>query len=94
MVIGLLSLEFFMPQARSLKDKRMFLRSLKERLRGRFNIAVAELDYQDLWQRALVGVVTLSDRKDFVEKVLNAVLRDIETAGGEAEIVGRRLEFL
>ena len=61
MPIGLLTLEIHIPDARSLKDKRQVLRSLKDRLRGHFNVAVAELDHQDVWQRALVGVVSLSN---------------------------------
>jgi len=93
MVIGLLRLEFFIPYARSLKDKRMFLQGLKDRLRARFNVAVAELDFQDTWQRSLIGIVTLNAQRAFVEKVLDAVLRDIEGTA-EAEIVGRRREFL
>lgn len=93
MVVGLLRLEFFLPGARSLKDKRMVLKSLKDRLRARFNVAVAELDFQDVWQRARVGIVTLSEERAFVEKVLNAVLRDVE-AKADAEVVGRSLEYL
>ena len=61
MPIGLLTLEIYIPDAHSLKDKRQVLRSLKDRLRARFNVAVAELDHQDTWQRAQVGVVSLSN---------------------------------
>src|SRR4026208_970529 len=52
MVIGLLTLELHFPRARSLRDKRQALRSLETRLRNRFNVAVAEVEHQDLWQRA------------------------------------------
>lgn len=93
MIIGLLRLEFFLPYAHSLKDKRIFLRGLKDRLRNRFNVAVAELDFHDKWQRSAVGIVTLNQQRTFVEQVLDKVLRDIE-ATAEAEIVGRRIEFL
>ena len=71
----------------------MFLRSVKDRLRTRFNVAVAELDFHDKWQRAAVGIVTLNQQRAFVEQVLDKVLRDIE-ATAEAEIVGHRIEFL
>lgn len=93
MVIGLLRLELFIPYARSLKDKRMVLQGLKARLRKRFNVAVAELGFQDTWQRSLVGIVTINEQRSFVEKSLETVLRDIE-ATTDAEIVGRSLEFL
>jgi len=52
MPIGLLTLEIHIPDARTLKDKRQVLRSLKDRLRSRFNVAIAELDHQDKIGRA------------------------------------------
>ena len=70
MPVGLLTLEIFIPDAHSLKDKRQVLRSLKDRLRARFNVAVAELDHQDTWQRAQVGVVTLSNDAAHLEQSL------------------------
>ena len=51
MPVGLLTLEIYIPDSHSLKDKRQILRSLKDRLRARFNVAVAELDHNDAWQR-------------------------------------------
>ena len=60
MPIGLLTLEIHIADAQSLKDKRQVLRSLKDRLRAHFNVAVAELEHQELWQRSRVGVVSIS----------------------------------
>jgi uncharacterized protein YlxP (DUF503 family) len=60
MVIGLLTLELHFPGARSLKDKRQALRSLETRLRNRLNVAVAEVEHQDLWQRARLAVVSVN----------------------------------
>jgi uncharacterized protein YlxP (DUF503 family) len=85
MPVGLLTLEIHIPDAHSLKDKRQVLRSLKDRLRGKFNVAVAELEHQDLWQRFTVGVVTLADQPGFVEQSLRAVVEDSE------RLLGRRL---
>jgi uncharacterized protein len=85
MPVGLLTLEIHIPEAHSLKDKRQVLRSLKDRLRGKFNVAVAELEHQDLWQRVTVGVVTLGDQPGFVEQSLRAVAEDSE------HLLGRRL---
>ena len=70
MAIGLLTLEIYIPDSHSLKDKRQVLRSLKDRLRGRFNVAVAELDHQDNWQRAQVGIVSLSNNAAHLEQSL------------------------
>ena len=61
MPIGLLTLEIYIPEAHSLKDKRKVLRSLKDRLRGKFNVAVAELEGQDSWPRSVVGVLCLAN---------------------------------
>jgi uncharacterized protein YlxP (DUF503 family) len=58
--IGVLTLEIVLQNSHSLKDKRHVVKSLKDRLRGKFNVAVAEIDYQDLWQRAVVAAVTVS----------------------------------
>ena len=55
--VGVLTLELRLDDAHSLKDKRHTVKSLKDRLRGKFNVAVAEIDYQDLWQRSLVSAV-------------------------------------
>ena len=60
MPIGLLTLEIHILDAQSLKDKRQVLRSLKDRLRAHYNVAVAELEHQETWQRSRVGVVTIS----------------------------------
>src|SRR5271169_5129587 len=67
MPVGLLTLELYIPDAQSLKDKRQVLRSLKDRLRGHFNVAVAELEHQDLWQRSIVGVVGIAAGENFLE---------------------------
>lgn len=78
MVVGLLTLELHFPHARSLKDKRRELQGLKDRLR-KFNAALAELDHQDVWQRARLGIVTLNSETSIVEAVLDAVLREVES---------------
>jgi uncharacterized protein len=74
MPVGLLTLELYIPDAQSLKDKRQVLRSLKDRLRREFNVAVAELDHHDTWQRSVVGVVTISNEEKHVNEMLQKVL--------------------
>ena len=77
MVVALLSIECHLPAARSLKDKRMVLQSVKGRLRN-LNVSVAEVEHQDLWQRAGIAVVTVAANEALAGKALNAVLDDIE----------------
>ena len=78
MPVGLLTLELHIPDAQSLKDKRQVLRSLKDKLRRQFNVAVAELDHQDAWQRSVIGVVTLSNEEKHVKEVLQEVLDEAD----------------
>ena len=78
MAVGLLTLELHLTEAQSLKDKRQVLRSLKDRLRQHFNVAVAELDFEDTWQRSVVGVVTLSNEEQHVEEALQKVLAEAD----------------
>jgi uncharacterized protein YlxP (DUF503 family) len=93
MAIGLLTLEIHIPDSRSLKDKRQVLRSLKDRLRGRFNVAVAELDHQESWQRAQVGIVSLSNDAAHLEQSLLAVLNEAEGLLGR-DLAGHDLEMM
>jgi uncharacterized protein YlxP (DUF503 family) len=91
--IGLLTLEIHIPDARSLKDKRQVLRSLKERLRSRFNVAVAELDHQDTLQRSQIGIVTLSNDQAHLEQSLQAVFDEAEQQLGR-DLVSHDLEIV
>jgi uncharacterized protein YlxP (DUF503 family) len=78
MPVGLLLLELQIPDAHSLKDKRQIIRSLKDRLRRKFNIAIAELDFHDVWQSSTIGIVTLSNAEQHVEESLQSVLREAQ----------------
>ncbi len=77
LVVALLSVELFIPYSQSLKDKRMVLRSIKDRLK-KFNIAVAEVEHQDVWQRAGLGIVAISTTTEHVDKQLAAVRDEID----------------
>ncbi len=80
MVIGLLTLDLHFPGARSLKDKRQALRSLETRLRNRFNVSVAEVEFQDLWQRARLAVVTVNTDHQHLEATLHQAIGEAEGA--------------
>jgi uncharacterized protein YlxP (DUF503 family) len=92
MIVGVLTLELFFPYARSLKDKRRILHGFKDRAR-RHNVALAEIDFQDKWQRALVGVVTLNSQQAVVEEVLGRVLADARNLQ-EGEVVGQEIRYV
>jgi uncharacterized protein YlxP (DUF503 family) len=93
MPVGLLTLELHIADAQSLKDKRQVLRSLKDRLRAHFNVAVAELDFEDTWQRSVVGVVTLSNEEHHVEESLQKILAEADVILGSM-VVGHSVELL
>jgi hypothetical protein len=72
-MIAFLTLEIRLEDAHSLKDKRQVVRSLKDRLRAGFNVAVSELEANDLWQRATIGVVSISDSRDYLQGLMAKV---------------------
>jgi uncharacterized protein YlxP (DUF503 family) len=91
--IGVLTLELQIGEAHSLKDKRQVVKSLKDRLRTWFNVSVAEIDFQDLWQRAMIAVVTVSGDHGRAEQVLQAVEREAASLLGPM-LVSASIEWL
>ena len=92
-VIGTLTVTIQVPDSESLKDKRQVLRSLKDRLRAKFNVAVAEIDCQDLWQRAVVSAVTVASDRGHAEKVLQSVEDEAASLLG-SELTGATVEWM
>ena len=93
MVVGLLTLELHFPGARSLKDKRQALRSLETRLRNRFNVAVAEVEHQDLWQRARLAVVSVNTDHVHLEGTLQQAMGEAEGARN-IQVIDAQTEIL
>ncbi len=80
MVVGIVRVELHLPGARSLKDKRQVVRSLKERIRERVQASVAEVEFQDLWQRAALGVAVVSADGAQVRERLQSVRQIVDQA--------------
>lgn len=93
MVIGVLKLTLHIPESGSLKDKRRVLRSLKDRLRNKFNVSVAEVDDHDLWQKATVAVALVASDRRHADEILQKILNTVES-WGLAEIIGVLTEIL
>lgn len=91
--IGVLTLELQLADSHSLKEKRHVVQSVKERLRNKFNVAVAEIDCQELWQRAVLAAVTVSGDRGHAETVLQAVEREAASLLGPA-LAGATVEWL
>ena len=96
MFVGSVLVRLLLRESRSLKDKRQVVRSLKDRLRTHFNVAVAELDANGLWNRATIGVVSVSDSRDYLDGLMKNVEKQatrIANNGG-AELSDSFVEFL
>jgi uncharacterized protein len=96
MPIAFLTLELRIEGAHSLKDRRQVLRSVKDRLRAKFNISVAELDPDDAWQRATIGVVAISSSRDYLDGLMKNVEREAtKTANNSgADVTDSFVDFL
>ena len=86
-------MDFLIHGARSLKDKRRVIKSLKQQMRNRYNCSVAETDYHDLWQRARIAVVVVSNESRHANAQVNEIAR-FATGKGGAEMVDYQIEML
>ena len=91
--IGVLTLELRLENSHSLKHKRHVVKSLRDRLRNKFNVSVAEIDCQDLWQRAVVAAVTVSYDKVQAERILQSVEDETASLLGPA-LAGASVEWI
>ena len=95
MFIGIARYELFIGASGSLKDKRRVLRAVTMSVRKKFNVAIAEVEYQDKWQRSAIGVSCVAESISHCRKVLQEVEKQIGRAAADAgEIVDRQVEFM
>jgi hypothetical protein len=94
-MIACLTLELNIEGAHSLKDKRRVVRSMKDRLRASFNVSVAELDPSNIWNRATIGVVSISDSRDYLDGLMKNVERQATRLAnnGGADVTDSFVEF-
>lgn len=93
MVVGVCTIELYIPMSGSLKGKRQVLQSIKNKIKNKFNVAVAEVGEQDLWQKAILGVTTVANDRSFVNEVMDKVVGFIASFP-EVQIVHHQLEFI
>ncbi len=86
MFIGSILFEVYIPHANSLKEKRMVVRSMKEKLKSKFNVSVSEVGELDKWQTAQIAVVTVTPEKTQTEKVVQNIINFVETNYPEIHI--------
>lgn len=92
MVIGFLSLEIYLPYSHSLKEKRKTIVSLRDRIKKKYNVAFAELEYHDKWQRSKIGIVTLNNHKAMIDTIFQKILAEAE-GSVEGEIIKSEIHF-
>lgn len=92
-IVGLCMVELFIADSQSLKDKRQVLLSLKGRLRQKFNLSVAEIEAQDLWQKAVLALACVANDSRHVNQVLDQALNLVRSQT-VVEIVQSRIELL
>ena len=90
MTVGIARLTLYIPDSHSLKEKRMVLRRVKDRTRQKFNVAMAEVEDNDVWQRAVLGLAVVGNDGRFVESALDEVIRFVE---GQAEVTNTEREI-
>jgi uncharacterized protein YlxP (DUF503 family) len=92
MFIGVCTIEMHIPESGSLKTKRHSLKSLKDRIRSRFNVSVAEVDHNDLWQKASLAVAAVSNDKSYLNQTLDHVL-DMVRSVPEVSLLDYHIEI-
>jgi uncharacterized protein YlxP (DUF503 family) len=93
MVVGVCTVELLIAESQSLKDKRQVLHSVKDRLHAKFNLSVAEVDGQDLWQRAVLGMACVANEGGHATQVLEQALNVIKSMPA-VEVVRTRLDLV
>lgn len=93
MIIGLCTVELYIPDGHSLKAKRQVLLSLKDRLRDKFNVSVAEVGDLELWQKAIIGIACVANEGVHVNQVLDQAVNLIRSVP-TIEVVQSRIELL
>jgi uncharacterized protein YlxP (DUF503 family) len=78
MIVGLLILDIHLPFSHSLKEKRKRMQRFKDRLKNKHNVAFAELEFQDKWQRTRIGIVTLNNQKKIVEQMFQKIILEFQ----------------
>ncbi len=94
MIIGACELTLHLPESHSLKDKRQVIKSVMARVRNQFEVAIAEVEDQDVWQIAKLGVSCVSNSKSHADEILGRVQRYIEETRPDVIISNVEIELI
>ena len=90
---GICRIKLHLSQSQSLKDKRRIVKSIISRLRSQYNISIAEVDDQDLWQLVTLGIACVSNHNQHVDEILSKVVNFIVNNYPELEIIDHQTEI-
>jgi len=93
MIVGSCEIELLIYEANSLKEKRHVIKSIMERIKSRFNVSVAEVGYNDLWNRSVMGIAVVSNEKSLCESMILKIIDFIDN-DERVEIIGHIMEVL
>lgn len=91
--VGALAVTMHIPASTTLKEKRRVLKSIKDRIRAKFNVSVAEIGYQDKWQHAVIGCSMISNDRKLIASVFENILSLIASVS-EIHITAQQIEYL
>ncbi len=94
MIVGISEITLHIPESHSLKDKRQVIKSLMARVRQRFEVAIAEVGENDVWQTAKLGVSCVSNSHQHANEVLNNVLHYIEETRPDVAVTNSEIEIM
>ncbi len=93
MIVGACRVVLHLPDAHSLKEKRHVIKSIIARVHNQFNVSAAEVEDQDLWQRAVIGISVTANDTHHANEVLSTVVNFIEGATPEAEMTDYQIDI-
>jgi hypothetical protein len=93
MIVGLLTLELHLPESNSLKSKRIIIKSLKDRIKNKFNVSIAEVDANDLWQRSVLGAACVANDTKVINQILDSI-RNMVLNTPSVELIDSMMEML
>ncbi len=93
MTIGFCRLTLYLPNVQSLKSKRSVIKGLCARTRRKFNVSVSEIDANDVWQKAVLGVAVVSNESAFANSVISNVI-NLFDADHQIEVIDCTIEML
>ncbi len=92
MIVGVLTVELVIYTSSSLKEKRFVVKSIKDKLKNKFNVAIAEVDFLEKWQRAKLGIVTVGNDYSHVENSMQKIFVYLDN-WNEFEIINHSIDY-